>query len=84
VRKIKDGTMQLIKKKMSRKGYITLLIDDEKTVEDLHKETDIQIAIKAYEDSEDIIASSDAKTIVDSIDEEINNSGVIFPIEGDS
>lgn len=45
VRKIKDRSLLLIKQKMARKGYISILLDDEKTVEDLHKETDIYEAM---------------------------------------
>lgn len=72
VRKIKDRALLLIKQKMARKGYISILLDDEKTVEDLHKETDINEAIKSFEESEDIIATTDAKTILETIDEDLN------------
>ena len=72
VRKIRDRALALIKQKMARKGYIALVLDDEKTVEDLHKETNIKEAIERFEESENIIATSDAKSILETIDEELN------------
>lgn len=69
VRRLYASSLSLIRQKMTRKDYIRILLDDDMSTEDLHKETDIVEAIERFEESESIIASSDVQTIIKEAEE---------------
>lgn len=69
VRRLYASSLSLIRQKMTRKDYIRILLDDDMTTEDLHKDTDIVESLERFEESERIIASSDVQTIIKEAEE---------------
>lgn len=69
LRKLFNGAKRLIKKKLYRKGYMDILHDQEKTSEDLLKDTKIDEQMKQQEQDENIISSTDIETILQEAEE---------------
>jgi len=64
LRKLFNASKRLIKQKLYRKGYMDIVNDEEKTSEDLLKDTNIKEQIKKQEEDENIIESTDMETIL--------------------
>ena len=69
VKRIFKSSKKLIMQKLYRKGYMEILNDEEKTTEDLMKDTTIAEQIKAQEQDEAIIESADITTIIKESDD---------------
>lgn len=69
VKRIFKSSKKLIMQKLYRKGYMEILNDEEKTTEDLMKDTTIAEQIKAQEKDEAIIESADITTIIKESDD---------------
>lgn len=69
VRKDFAAAKRLVKQKLYRKGFMTILEDTEKTSEDLIKDTNIQELIEIQERDESIVASTDIEKIALDLEE---------------
>lgn len=69
VRRLHTKAKSIIKKKLIRKGFYEVISDIDKSVEDFEKDTRIQEEIKARQESESIIESSDVVVLQDLHDE---------------
>lgn len=79
------ATKRLIKQKLYRKGFMETIIDDEKTSEDLLKDTNISKQIEAQEKDDNIIASSDIETLMSDMSDLLEvDSGSADILKGDS
>lgn len=81
LRKIFNSSKRLVKQKLHRRGFMDIIYNEEKTSEDLLKDTKIEEHIKAQEHDENIIASTDIETVISGIDElvgDISNSESIL------
>lgn len=72
VRKLFKASKRLIKQKLYRKGYMDIVLDEEKTSEDLVKDTKIEEQIKVQEEDENIIESTDMETILAEAEEALS------------
>lgn len=77
VKRLFAASKKLIKMKLFRKGYMDILKDEEKTTEDLLKDTNIKQELEARAEDENIIDSIDIKEIVEEADELTSTIGDI-------
>ena len=77
VKKIFRSSKKLLKQKLYRKGFMEIIKDEEKTSEDLLKDTDIEQQINSQVEDENIIESADMETLLSQADELLEDSSVL-------
>ncbi len=83
LRRLFNASTKLIKQKLYRKGYMDIVQDQEKTSEDLLKDTNIAEQMKIQAQDENIIESTDIEVIMREAEEFLSSDKTNISLLGD-